>query len=242
MPQNAEPRAPNALFVTALIALVFLPSGALLTNIGLIEFRLGLLLTAAAFLLGALVVVASLILILFPNYATQRLKLLLSTVCAAIPTMVAVSVFSASAGLPMIHDISTDITDPPQFQAATALRGEQSNPVERNREIDEMQLAAYPNIKPLITTAPSDKAFSRALQVAKDLGWDVHSTAEQSGLIEATFTSQWFGFVDDIVIRVRPHESGGTQIDLRSVSRVGKGDLGANAKRIAAFTEAFNAD
>ena len=70
------------------------------------------------------------------------------------------------------------------------------------------------------------------------LGWEIVSVSENEGRIEATATTFWFGFKDDVVIRVR-EDSGGTRIDLRSVSRVGGGDLGANAARIRAFIDAI---
>lgn len=241
MNTNATPSpAPRYLLICAIIALLLLALGPLGTRENLFHFRTGLLVTVAAFALGAISMVAADIMLLFPRFRGQRLKLALISGLGLIPTAVAVVVLGSSSGLPMIHDISTDTQDPPAFRAALALRGDDSNPLQRSAEVDSLQREAYADIEPLMTSKSPAEAFERAIAVSKELGWVVHNTEQASGIIEATYTSAWFGFVDDIVIRIRPHMSGNTQIDLRSVSRVGKGDLGANAKRIRAFIQRFN--
>ena len=88
----------------------------------------------------------------------------------------------------------------------------------------------------MIGADPVD-VFARSLEAAESLGWEIVSASEDEGRIEATATTLWFGFKDDVVIRVRP-DNGGSRVDLRSVSRVGGGDLGANAARIRAFIAA----
>ena len=72
------------------------------------------------------------------------------------------------------------------------------------------------------------------------MGWTVHTQDIDSGLIEATATTFWYGFKDDIIIRIRAGEGGGSVLDMRSISRVGQSDLGANAKRIRKFVKALN--
>jgi len=102
------------------------------------------------------------------------------------------------------------------------------------RDEARQQRLAYPDIETLVLHAPASQAFDRALAVAHDLGWHVIASDPTEGRIEATDTTLWFGFVDDVVIRVR--ESGrGSKVDIRSKSRVGRGDAGANAERIRAF-------
>ncbi len=83
--------------------------------------------------------------------------------------------------------------------------------------------------------SPPDQAFERALATAKDMGWTVIEADKAAGRIEATDRTLWFGFFDDIVIRVTPAAGSGSRVDVRSLSRVGVSDLGANAKRIRAF-------
>ena len=90
----------------------------------------------------------------------------------------------------------------------------------------------------LLTPLPLEEAFNRALQIAAEMGWEVYRQDLNAGAIEAVDTTAIMSFKDDIIIRVRSNAQG-TLVDLRSVSRVGEGDLGANAKRIQAFLEAF---
>lgn len=92
----------------------------------------------------------------------------------------------------------------------------------------------YRPIRPLILTAAPDAVYTAAEQLARKRGWVIVNKDEEAGLIEATHTSPWFGFKDDIAIRVRA-ENEGSRVDMRSVSRVGQSDLGANARRISGF-------
>ena len=102
------------------------------------------------------------------------------------------------------------------------------------QEAANQQHKAYPDIAPLVLDMSPDRAFERSLTAAKNLGWRIISRNEEKGLIEATDTTFWFGFTDDIVIRISPEDKG-SRIDVRSLSRVGKSDVGANAKRVREF-------
>jgi len=136
---------------------------------------------------------------------------------------------------PPIHDITTDTGHPPQFVAATALRSGAPNGVDYGGEaIAQQQRAAYPDIVPVVLAEPPGHAFERALAAARGLGWDIVAAVPQEGRIEATDTTAWFGFKDDIVVRVTA-DAAGSRIDVRSVSRLGRSDLGKNAKRIRAY-------
>ncbi|MFN3987276.1 MAG: DUF1499 domain-containing protein [Rhodocyclaceae bacterium] len=142
--------------------------------------------------------------------------------------------------VPMIHDISTDTDDPPRFVELAARRQAGENPAEyAGRAVAEAQRAAYPDLRPLASSRPPQQAFEHALAVAGALGWEIVAREPMEGRIEATYTSPWFGFTDDIVIRVRPDERGGSRVDVRSMSRVGRSDLGANAARLRAFAARF---
>jgi uncharacterized protein (DUF1499 family) len=138
----------------------------------------------------------------------------------------------------MIHDISTDTADPPTFTVALQERGAESNTLEINQDVIRQQEEAYPDLNTLVSPLSTDEAYNRALQVATNLGWDIYHQDSNTGVIEAVDTTSIMRFKDDIVIRVRSSAQG-TLLDLRSVSRVGEGDLGANAKRIRAFRDAF---
>ena len=142
--------------------------------------------------------------------------------------------------LPYIHDITTDTENPPVFVAVLPLRAGAENPAEYGGpELARQQQAAYPDLKPVSVNSPPAAAFPRALQAAKDMGWKIVESDPQSLRIEATDTTCWFGFKDDIVVRLTPSPTGG-RIDVRSVSRVGKSDLGANARRIKAYLAKLN--
>jgi uncharacterized protein (DUF1499 family) len=138
-----------------------------------------------------------------------------------------------SGAVPPINDITTDFTDPPQFAALareTPNAGrDMSYPGE---EFARQQRAGYPDLAPIDVARPPDEAMA-AVKVAMDqFGWKIVAVDPAAGTIEATDTSKTFHFVDDIVVRVRPKPDGGSRIDMRSKSRVGRGDVGANAARI----------
>ena len=88
-----------------------------------------------------------------------------------------------------------------------------------------------------MSAAPKE-AFTRALAVAQDRGWEIVSADESTGRIEATDTTQWFGFKDDVVVRLTAWGTG-TRVDVRSVSRVGRGDVGTNARRIEEYLDSL---
>jgi uncharacterized protein (DUF1499 family) len=139
--------------------------------------------------------------------------------------------------VPPIHDITTDTDNPPAFVAVLPLRKDAPNPGDYGGpEIAAQQRAAYPDLRSLILNVTPEEAFNQALAAARDLGWEIVDTSPAQGRIEATDTTFWFGFKDDIVVRVQPADQG-SRIDVRSVSRVGKSDIGTNAKRIRAYIE-----
>jgi len=139
------------------------------------------------------------------------------------------------ASVPYIHDITTDTENPPLFVAILPLRVGAENPAEYGGpELARQQKDGYPDLKPGSVNSPPDVAFPRALQAAKDMGWQIVDSDPKSLRIEATDTTWWFGFKDDVVVRLTPSTTG-SRIDVRSVSRVGKSDVGTNARRINAY-------
>lgn len=138
---------------------------------------------------------------------------------------------------PAIHDISTDLVHPPQFVAILPLRKDAPNPVDYGgSEVADQQRAAYPALRTMNLSAPPAETFDRALAAARVLGWQVVAAVPGEGRIEAIDTTFWFGFTDDIVIRITP-AGDRSLVDIRSVSRVGKSDVGTNARRIRAFMQ-----
>lgn len=139
--------------------------------------------------------------------------------------------------LPPIHDITTDPENPPEFVAIAPLRADAPNPTEYGgREVAAQQRAAYPDIEPLRLAVPLDRAFDIALEAARDMGWSIVAADSTAGRIEAVDETFWYGFEDDVVIRLTPSD-GQMVLDVRSVSRVGRGDLGVNARRIRSYLE-----
>lgn len=156
----------------------------------------------------------------------------------------------SAQGAPPIHDISTDTDDPPAFIEARSLRASTgaTNPAEYLREVQrqsvtinipEAQRKAYPDLQPVVLNgvAPNE-AFVRALTAVDQMGWHLIDASLEDGRIEAWDRTFWFGFIDDVAIRVRPTE-GGSKVDVRSKSRVGGGDAGTNAKRIRRYIAAL---
>lgn len=156
------------------------------------------------------------------------------------------SYIMTAASLPAIHDITTDLADPPQFLALplradnwdnipgaddSEMRG--MNPRQRWATVHQ---DAYPDIRSVRIDRPVAEVIEKAKRLAEDRGWEIVSVEPASGHLEATDTISLFRFKDDVVIRARAAENGASSIiDMRSVSRVGVHDLGANAKRVRQF-------
>lgn len=144
-------------------------------------------------------------------------------------------------GYPPIHDITTDTVNPPEFNAIVPLRQDAPNPHEYIFEDGpaEAQKEFYPDLNTLTVSMNYDQAYDRALATARKMPWQIVGENRREGRIEAYDKLPWFGFVDDVVIRVDTTEMG-SKIDVRSKSRIGRGDLGVNAKRIRSYFEAYN--
>ncbi|MEQ1574271.1 MAG: DUF1499 domain-containing protein [Vicinamibacterales bacterium] len=217
--------------------LVLLGLGPLGTRIGLWGFTIGLPVVG----LGALVTMAG-VLVAFGGGIRSRdwnqagFALVVGLIAVAIP----IAQVLKGRGAPSIHDISTDTQDPPLFQALLPLRTGRVSPAAYDGDATAaQQRASYGDIESVLLPAAPGQAFALSLRAARDLGWTIVDSDEAAGRIEATDTTYWFGFVDDVVIRVRA-EGGVSRVDIRSKSRVGRGDLGANARRIRAFISRVN--
>jgi uncharacterized protein (DUF1499 family) len=167
----------------------------------------------------------------------QRPWLPLLALCFGLVAVVPpVILLNQAKSAPPIHDITTDYFDPPAFKALMPVRQQSPNGAAYGgTEIAKQQQQAYPDIKPVIVKAPPPEAVQKALDAARAMDWEIVATDAAAGRIEATATTLWFGFKDDIVIRVLPNPDGGSRIDVRSVSRVGGSDAGANAARVRKF-------
>lgn len=230
-------RLPILFAVIALLLLIISGPG---SQMGWWEFRTGFSLMRWTVYLGLGAAVLALLLLIVPrtrrrNVAPLLLGLVLGLAASAMPLYG----LSQAKSLPMIHDITTDTQRPPEFVAILPLRAGAANPSEYGGpEIAAKQAEAYPDIRTQHLDAAPAEAFSRAEGIARDMGWEVVAADAGSGRIEATDTTFWYGFKDDIVIRIEA-DSSGSRIDVRSVSRVGLSDVGKNAKRIRAFVRAL---
>ena len=231
--------AHHALALSVIAALLLLVAGPG-TRLELWDFRIGFDLLRWACYLGVAAAVIALLLLLLPRtrrdaVGTLLIALLIGLGVAFIPW----NGMRQASKVPPIHDISTDTRRPAQFVAVLPLRADAANPADYGGpEVARAQAEAYPDLRTQRSELPPQQAFERALAVAREMGWEIVAADPASGRIEATATTLWFGFKDDVVIRIEPGASG-SRIDVRSVSRVGKSDAGTNAKRIRAYLAAF---
>jgi uncharacterized protein (DUF1499 family) len=185
----------------------------------------------------AAVAVAAAALILAPWRGQRRgmFRALAGLIIGLITVGVPAYYLHVARSVPPIHDITTDTEDPPAFDAILTLRAAAPNPATYGGpEVAAQQGQAYPDIAPADYPISPEAAFEGALAAARDQDWDIVAAEEAAGRIEASDRTFWFGFVDDIVVRVRPTDVG-SRVDVRSVSRVGKSDVGANAARIRRY-------
>jgi Protein of unknown function (DUF1499). len=203
------------------------------TRWGWWDFKIGLLLFAIAVLAGVLALLIS-------GIAWLRTRpnptALIATITAAIVVLLPLTQVAGARGKPRIHDISTDLADPPRFSAILPLRASAPNRVpDRVDDVTAgLQRAGYPDLVTLDLPLTADAAFAKAAEAAKTMDWEIVSTRPTEGIIEATATTAFFGFRDDIVVRIRPAGTH-SRIDVRSASRVGRGDAGKNAERIRKY-------
>ncbi len=143
--------------------------------------------------------------------------------------------------LPLIHDITTDTINPPAFVAVVPLRANAPNPVSyAGEEIAVQQREAYPDVRTVVYVQDRQEVFAAARQLVLDLGWELVDANLEEGRIEATATTRWFGFRDDVVIRLQTGAADSTVFDMRSKSRIGRSDVGVNAARIRLFVSELN--
>jgi uncharacterized protein (DUF1499 family) len=250
-PTVLSPRL-KRLLRASVVLLILAAIGAASSGFG---YRLGLwpvlagfsILFAAAFL-AAIAVILGLVVFVSAVRAREMRRSAVAVVVIVAGASIAalpVSYFEAAKNVPRIHDITTDTEDPPQFMALAPLRAASPNGIAYGgAEIAAAQKLAYSDIAPAQFPNPPDQVFAASMAVLQDKGMEIAASnppsPSQAGLIEATATSFWFGFKDDVAIRIRQAPDGGTRLDIRSASRVGLSDIGANARRIRVFLRSLN--
>jgi uncharacterized protein (DUF1499 family) len=219
-----------AVIVAAAGALLLLASG-LGVRLGLWTYGTGFALLRYAFYTGMAAAVLALVALLLPQGRARWIAALLAALgVGAATAYLPYSVQEHAKSAPRINDITTDTEKPPQFKKPLPYGGPQ---------VAEQQRKAYPDIQPAVLAAGPEAAFARALAAAQAMGWDIVDAQPKEGRIEATATTFWFGFKDDVVVRITPLAAG-SRIDARSKSRVGRGDTGTNAQRVRAYLKRLN--
>ena len=225
-------------WIFALLAASVLVAAGFGAQFGLWNFRVGFQLLRWSEYTGLAVIALALVSLAVPRWRRGRVPLLVATLIVG----VAVAWFPwqwqrDARNVPPINDITTDTENPPAFVALVAARAGLSVPTTyAGAATAEQQKRGYPDLKPLELREPPTAAFARALDAAKAMGWEIAAADATAGRIEATAKTPWFGFRDDVVVRIVAAPNG-SRVDVRSVSRIGRGDLGTNAKRIRTYLE-----
>ena len=213
-------------------------------RVDLLPLRLALLLLVIALLACTLVALIEFFVLSVNALKKRPLRLeylILAVSCALGPCISLYVVGIDGIRAPMIHDITTDTVNPPEFLFTQEDEGFRENSLAYGvdqlsaEQLADMQLEAYPDINTVTAQIPARKVYQKALFVGSLLGWTISAKDVSMLHFEAQATTALFGFVDDIVVRITPLNEQSSTIDIRSVSRVGVADLGANAKRMRLF-------
>jgi Protein of unknown function (DUF1499) len=143
-------------------------------------------------------------------------------------------------GAPMMHDVTTDIDDPPQFSAIT-LPADNLRGFETEADWQAAHRLGYPDMAPIIIENAPEVVLADARALAESKGWEVVDVNQQAGRLEAVAFASYVRFNDFVVVEVTPIADGSSRVDMRSTSEVGLGDIGYNAARISEFLTSLQA-
>jgi uncharacterized protein (DUF1499 family) len=188
-----------------------------------------------ALIVGAVAIILALIQVIFMRKTISWPVTGIAVLCAAVAIFLPLSMMNKAKSVPPIHDITTDLVNPPKFVAILPLRANASNPAEyQGEEVASQQREAFPELQTQKYQQTVEQVFDAALSAVKSMGLEVVASDKTLGLIEAYDTTTFFGFVDDVVIRIQS-DGQMTMLDARSKSRVGISDIGKNAERLNAL-------
>ncbi len=217
------------------------------TQLGLWEYGTGIAIIRNLYFPSILIAIITFLAFVVSLFSENRLRLLLFFAAAVVSGAAVVPYMFEHrlAANPYIHDITTDFEAPPQITAAANL--DRKNPAvydgadpapKSDLTVAEAQKSAFPDIKPVFVSINVDDAARKSRDIIKLMNMKVlnESTVGSTITIEATYESRWFGFIDDFIVRIQP-DGDKVRIDIRSKSRVGVSDLGANAQRVRDFVE-----
>lgn len=235
------------LLVCAVVSIVLLISGPLGYKYEALPLGQAMSSTVAATVVAVCVLLAGIVMLFLikgQGLDANRNYLIVAVGLSLVPSLMMGVQIQKAFSVPPIHDISTDTSNPPVFYKIVELRQGAANPLSYGSEampqeqLIKHQTLSYPQVKTLHVDLGIGASLDRVEAVMRDQGIEIVYRDDAKGIIEATDTTFWFGFKDDLVVRVQP-SNGGSLIDLRSVSRVGRSDLGTNARRIEGILSAF---
>ena len=229
---------------TAPILALISGSGALFGVLGaylhIIPPMAGLMVFAAGALLGGLLTtLVSLVAVFLARGGRNPDGMRMALIGLAVGLGLILIVFAAASpgrGLPPINDITTDLDDPPAFASATVVPAYVGRNMNYPPEFVEQVRQAYPDLAPIQLPSPPRKSFEKALVTAERLGWTISANSPERMVFDAEHETPIFHFVDDVTVRVVA-DGTGSRVDVRSKSRDGQGDVGANAARIRRFRD-----
>jgi len=235
-----------ALSVGGLAAALIAAAG---SGAGAWSFGIGFTILRYAFyaaIAGGLLAIVAFVVARRGGVRTGWLNLLAFVIAAAFGAYL-MSHIATARSVPAIHDVTTDLVDVPQFRILPVRADNLENIPDDGRpdlaalnpesRWSAIHREAYGDIRSLRLAVSPAEAVRRAEALIRGRGWQVARVDRQVGTIEATATTLFFRFKDDVVVRVKadPARPGGSIVDMRSISRVGGSDVGVNAKRIRAF-------
>ncbi len=229
---------PRIAALTGIDAVVFSALGVAGAHFGVIAPRIGFLVFGISLLVGSLLALTlgALGLVVAPD---GRRTSLIGVVCGAAGLFLLAILLMPVLDTPMIHDVTTNPDDPPHFQAIADLQdnaGRDLSYPHGDGDVTAQQRRAYGDLETLRLDKSPSEALEAARQAAEALGWVIVAVDEEAGIVEAYDTSKFFRFIDDVVVRIRV-DGTGSEVDVRSTSRVGKSDLGVNARRVRVFLD-----
>jgi uncharacterized protein (DUF1499 family) len=238
----------RALLVSAVVLLIILITGPLGYKFSMVPLQPSLVSLLIAVVGGALVFLIGLVYLVIAmrsDLGRNRNLVIVSMILGLVPVGIIGPQIAAAGDVPPIHDITTDTANPPAFVAIVPLRENAPNGYEYGvseawpaEKLGAATMEAYPGLKPIESDLSVADAVDRTEAALQAMGLEIVAVDKEAGLVEATATTFWFGFKDDMVVRIVGNGEG-SRIDLRSMSRVGQSDVGANAARITDFVDRF---
>ena len=229
----------QSILVSGCLAVLLLPVGALGSKHDLWEFTTGFTIVATGVMLSTICVF--LVVINIFRYGKiafyNQARVHVGFTCSLFVLSFFVYQFYLAILHPPVNDVTTNLLDPPRFEVARFPESfEDASTL--NAGLGELSYNGSSKVQTFRSRLSPPDAFDAALEIVNDRDWRIHLSSRDKGSIEFTDTTFWFGFKDDGVIRIRQDRMG-SLVDMRSVSRVGKSDLGTNARRIQHFLEDF---